>query len=757
MRDLLSGLMTRWPLLILAALIYGLLALPSQVHELYRIAAQGPLRVWSFAFEDPLSAAPYLALLASALIAPLLIGGTLWLAARHPAYGAEGRGGRLAALALAALPIAAGAHGLWAARPTAIDVSAEMVRSQLERWRAYGTDLSPAAFEALVASHFQEVGRYPAVLAGASLTLCGALLALLALFALSERHRRRHPVARIAEGRRRIWGYALALGVFLLAVLLTWLTTTAPVAVADWSTPFLLIAAFVAASAAAATLLTDLSRRLDFPVLGAVLAGVAVLGALELNAKHRIRGERLQRGAAAEAAAPAPPTLAQAFERWRRSRGARTTEGPEEVFLVAAQGGGIYAAYHSARFLTESFQDCPLFGRQLFAISAVSGGSVGAAGYQALIADQTSRRTPLAVEDAVCARLPKARYAPPSEFANRMYLRDYWTPLQAALMFPDFLQRFLFIDVPSFDRSRALEKALEHHSIESGRVPQETNLLLKPYLESWAPEARPFNPALILNATDVGTGQRRVFSPFLFCAAKLEFFPVWPGEASQLRETTLSAAAIVSARFPWATPAAAFRTEHQARCLHGVPRLERQDKGLRPVRVVDGGYFENSGVATAIDIAIGLRDYARTAGANLRVHLIILTSAGFEPQKFFGFHESLSPIRTLLNTQVSRADFEIDRAEALFELGRISENFEYGMLLKFELQGAGFELPLGWRLSVFNSALIDVQNGSEDICGEQALLDWREDPSEGLSGSCVKKLVYACLRGAASCAGPGRR
>ena len=49
------------------------------------------------------------------------------------------------------------------------------------------------------------------------------------------------------------------------------------------------------------------------------------------------------------------------------------------VFVVSAQGGGLYAAYNTATFLARLIDLCPGFRRHLFAISSVSGGSVGAA------------------------------------------------------------------------------------------------------------------------------------------------------------------------------------------------------------------------------------------------------------------------------------------------------------------------------------------------------------------------------------------
>ena len=59
--------------------------------------------------------------------------------------------------------------------------------------------------------------------------------------------------------------------------------------------------------------------------------------------------------------------------------GARNRGQKFPIFVVAAQGGGYYAAYHSALFLARVADRCPNFGQHVFAISSVSGGSLGAA------------------------------------------------------------------------------------------------------------------------------------------------------------------------------------------------------------------------------------------------------------------------------------------------------------------------------------------------------------------------------------------
>jgi hypothetical protein len=90
-----------------------------------------------------------------------------------------------------------------------------------------------------------------------------------------------------------------------------------------------------------------------------------------------------------------PPQLV--FEDWLRSRQDLTYYAEKHqrypVFIVAARGGGIYAASQEAIFLSRMQDQCANFSQHIFAISGVSGGSVGAALFSSL-ARQFARNRP---------------------------------------------------------------------------------------------------------------------------------------------------------------------------------------------------------------------------------------------------------------------------------------------------------------------------------------------------------------------------
>jgi hypothetical protein len=110
--------------------------------------------------------------------------------------------------------------------------------------------------------------------------------------------------------------------------------------------------------------------------------------------------------------------------------------------------------------LSSAQQLCPNFTHHLFAISSVSGGSVGAAVFSAIMRE-AEREGEVKLSNAGCNQGGESSRPNLVEAASAVMSKDFWGPLQASLLFPDFLQRFLPWPIPQFDRAVALEKALE--------------------------------------------------------------------------------------------------------------------------------------------------------------------------------------------------------------------------------------------------------------------------------------------------------
>ena len=64
--------------------------------------------------------------------------------------------------------------------------------------------------------------------------------------------------------------------------------------------------------------------------------------------------------------------------------------------------------------------------------------------------------------------------------------RDYLSPIVAATLFPDFLQRFIPVAIPRFDRGQVLDTVLE--AAWRKRFPDKPNPLAMPMMDLWDPK-----------------------------------------------------------------------------------------------------------------------------------------------------------------------------------------------------------------------------------------------------------------------------
>ena len=218
----------------------------------------------------------------------------------------------------------------------------------------------------------------------------------------------------------------------------------------------------------------------------------------------------------------------EAFQKWYQLRLPEIDQYEDfPVYIVAAQGGGIYAAYATALFLARMYDLCPAFNDHLFAISSVSGGSLGAAAYAAASNWAFTRtNVPKTRPSDVCPKISEylsgeipipqklsGENPTPEQLEGKvraMFRDEFLSPLIAASLFPDFAQRFIFVPIKPFDRARALELAFERSELA---LDEDSRFLRENVQSVWAPERKV--PALLINATDAGSGRRVAIAPFL--------------------------------------------------------------------------------------------------------------------------------------------------------------------------------------------------------------------------------------------------
>jgi hypothetical protein len=455
-----------------------------------------------------------------------------------------------------------------------------------------------------------------------------------------------------------------------------------------WAAPAIGSAAIVLLAAAGwialASTLDFIGMRLRVPVFSALLV-LAVVCSL-WNDNHAVR--------TLDAAQPKErPDLRAQLDDWMARHAARLKDPKARVplYVVNAEGGGIRAAYWTVTVLGEIQKRQPAFAEHLFSLSGVSGGSLGSAVFVALLAQSR--------ED---------RMLDIKQTAQAILSEDFLSPVVASMLYPDLVQRFLPVPVARFDRAATLEQSWER----AWRMHVPTRARMSEPLDRLWEDPKHWTPALLLNATWVETGKRLIASNLRIAPTKAseDFVDVEDANAFFApRSLSLASAAHMSARFTYVSPAGTLVKDGR---IHG--------------RVVDGGYFENSGATATYEILQTLdllkeKDprwervdayviHISNDPVEAKYGLDSLASAPDNPRiapKHF-LNEALSPLWALLNTRDARGYHA--RESVMWKAGW-SYSFHFGLCRNSS------NVPLGWVLSRSTRDRMETQL-AQAKCGE---------------------------------------
>lgn len=473
-----------------------------------------------------------------------------------------------------------------------------------------------------------------------------------------------------------------ALGLVLVFVVFAACGNLAPVWFGSRTGAMVLFFSWAATWLPLGSALSYYADRRGYPLL----SGLALLTLVSSywNDNHEIR--RLD-----GVASPADrPTVTRALDDWSSANGATAGGAATPFVVVATAGGGIRAAYWTATVLGDLHWNAAGFAGRTFALSGVSGGSVGATVYRALLEADPEKLI------AHCGPAYRA-------CGQRILGQDFLGPLAAALLYPDFAQRF--VPVPMFpDRGTALEEAWEQAFRDVTGDDR-----LKASLSGLARTRR--GPALFLNSTWIDNGRRIVASDLRFArrdesADESEVFARSNDQLAALgRDLRLSTAAHNSARFPFVSP----------------PGSWRDGNGRINGRLQDGGLFENFGAETALEILdLACRRFSCRPvppGAPVRKRarikpvVILITSDPALPADL-ARSPSTQPIHFAYEMRATLTAYENTRngrgAEAASRLQEWTER-NRGVFVQFRMcrpDGDEASPPLGWALSAAAQATI---------------------------------------------------
>lgn len=265
------------------------------------------------------------------------------------------------------------------------------------------------------------------------------------------------------------------------------------------------------------------------------------------------------------------PTVESHFASWVAAR--QQEEGDTiPLVLVAAEGGGIRALNWTAEALIRLDSIIPGFSRHVYALSGVSGGGVGTVFYTAFLRD-----------------VPETKRNGRFDQFRKVIRDDYLSAVSAALLFPESIQRLIPIPISPLERAKWLE--------DSWADSYQDNLGLRTLDSSLTqlyqtPDGYNYNlPSLLLNGTLAESGQKTITS-------NLQLDPgYFKNVVSTLdvlgTDVPLKTAASLCSRFPIVTNGGLIQKD----TLLGNGRKQQYGG-----HIVDGGYFDNSGVETCIQL-----------------------------------------------------------------------------------------------------------------------------------------------------------
>ncbi|UFH54775.1 hypothetical protein [Spirosoma sp. KNUC1025] len=265
------------------------------------------------------------------------------------------------------------------------------------------------------------------------------------------------------------------------------------------------------------------------------------------------------------------PTVEAHLAQWVTAR--QREEGDTiPLVLVAAEGGGIRALNWTAETLIRLDSIIPGFSRHVYALSGVSGGGVGTVFYTAFLRD--------------VAELERTKRF---EQFRKVTRDDYLSTVSSALLFPESIQRLIPIPLPGLERAKWLEDSWAGSYQADLGLPTLDSSLTQLYQTR---SGYNYNlPSLLLNGTLAESGQKIITS-------NLQLDPrYFKSVISTLdilgADVPLKTAASLCSRFPVVTNGGLIQKD----TISGNGRKQQYGG-----HVVDGGYFDNSGVETCIQL-----------------------------------------------------------------------------------------------------------------------------------------------------------
>ncbi|RIV26981.1 hypothetical protein DYU11_01280 [Fibrisoma montanum] len=448
-------------------------------------------------------------------------------------------------------------------------------------------------------------------------------------------------------------GLMLAQGIGLYAVVLLWLCGFA----------FLI------------TILYQLNQLPRYPVL--VITGLLLLIFSRCNDNSGIQ----------ESSLPAPlprQSLESYYRRWLDDRPGNDNT-PLPVVVVATAGGGIRATNWTTECLATLRDNIRGFDRYVFGISGVSGGGVGAATYVASL---------------------KGFVAPDSAFRLRLrsiVTQDLISPAVASALFRGGVNNFSPVPIAALDRNRWIEDAWQNALFSQPLDTAVQQTLRQSFLRLWTPGSTNL-PCLFLNTTIAETGQKGILTNVSLgntSDSLNAFFDVADLFSSFQHDIPYKTATFLCARFPFVTSG--------GKATGPLPNIE--SGSAITYHMLDGGYVENTGIVTAVQVIRALQRVTpggRWRSRPVQYYLLFLRNGSVSEQaanvSLFKFANE--PLKGFLQSW-ERAGVGLDQLVRSTLNGEAAQlDFQYTSL---GLESGNHNYPLGWYISPTAADTMGIQ------------------------------------------------
>lgn len=354
------------------------------------------------------------------------------------------------------------------------------------------------------------------------------------------------------------------------------------------------------------------------------------------------------------------------------------------VIFVCAEGGALRTGGFTALMLSELQdnlrKDDYNFKDSVYAYTGVSGGSLGVGFFNAIAYLNDS------------SQLNSPSY---TELSKNFFGKDFLAPVIGKMFYGDVLNLFLPVEISQFDRAAALEKSWENGYFSVLHEDENHNIFSGDFLTQCKPAAN--RPALLINTTEIESGLQCWVSN------------VRAGDSMLFRDDrdllcyklqnsfNYSTAVNFSTRFPLFSPAA------------------NVNLASRKLHYVDGGYAENSGAATMMEILKQLQPKFTDTAKRIQVvpYVIMLQFSGeridtarnkSEDNVNFG-NEVTEILKGIISTRSGRTK------TAVAELERYVKSLN-GKVIKLPLDQTSGNVPMNWVLSETSAEYIaeDIKN-----------------------------------------------